>query len=104
MSSGAPEPLRVEPPREWERLELVVRRLLDDLDGWRRRALAAEARIRQLEATLAEVASGSLDPRALNDELESARAENLDLRRRLEAARAGVDKIMGRLEFLSEAQ
>lgn len=104
MSSGAPEPQRVEPPREWERLELVVRRLLDDLDGWRRRALAAESRVRQLEQTLKEVASGRLDPHALNAELESARAENRELRRRLEAARESVEKIMGRIEFMSEAQ
>lgn len=99
MSSGAPDSPRIEPPREWERLELVVRRLLDDMDGWRRRALAAETRVRQLEQTLKEVASGRLDPRALNAELDSARAENRELRRRLEAARESVQRIMGRIEF-----
>lgn len=101
MSSAGAEP-RVDPPAEWDRLELSVRRLLDDYDRWRERARAAENRIRELETALRDLAGGLLDPLALSARVDALQAENQELRVRLERARERVTTIMARLRFLEE--
>lgn len=89
-------------PREWDQLELVVRRLLDDFEQWKRRALAAEARVRDLEATLDEVTGGKVDPVALAQRVKTLEAENEALRERLSRAGEHVNRILSRLAFLEE--
>jgi hypothetical protein len=89
-------------PPEWDRLELGVRRLLDDHKGWRRRARAAEQRVKELEATLRDLTSGVLDPEALSARVQTLEEENRSLRQRVDLAREGVRKVLGRLQFLEE--
>lgn len=102
MSNGGADPRRPALPAEWDQLELAVRRLLEDYDQWRRRALAAEKRVENLEATLRDVTEGKVDPVALGKRIEVLEAENRKLRERLGRAGETVDRILARLQFLEE--
>lgn len=95
---------RAEPtlPPEVDRLELTVRRLMDEHGQWRRRAQRAERRVAELEAALKGVTSGEFDPLALGSQLEAAQRENQALRDRLDQARQTVDRITARLQFLED--
>ncbi len=99
VSSGGPKTARVTAPVEWDRLELAVRRLLDEYAACRRRAEAAERRVVELEAALHEVGVGAVDPFELHERIAALEAENASLRERLEQARAGVGRIVARLRF-----
>jgi chromosome segregation ATPase len=88
-------------PPEWDRLELGVRRLLDEHLSWQRRARQAEARLAELEATLASVADG-LDPVELSAEVARLDALNRELLERLDQARSHVNSILTRLQLLEE--
>lgn len=85
---------------EWDRLELAVRRLLEDYQLSRNRAGNAERRIAELEAALETLAGGGPDPIALRERLVDLEAENQELRERLGRARQEVERIMARLQFL----
>lgn len=102
MSNVEAEARQAVLPREWDQLELVVRRLLDDFEQWKRRALAAEARVRELEVALHEVTGGKVDPLALAERVETLEAENEALRQRLARAGEHVSRILSRLAFLEE--
>jgi chromosome segregation ATPase len=88
-------------PPEWDRLELGVRRLLDEHLSWQRRARQAEARLADLEATLASVSAG-LDPVELSAEVARLKALNQELHERLEQAKSHVSSILTRLQLLEE--
>ena len=77
-------------------LEDVLRHLTEELAGWRRRALSAEARV----ADAARLADGGDGPGRLK-ELEDT---NLVLEARLVTARTQVEEILGRLRFLEQQQ
>lgn len=102
MSNDAAERAIPPVPPEWERLELSVRRLLDDYETWRRRAREAEARIEELESTLTRVSSGSLDPVALGDRVKELESENVRLRGRIEAAAEHLRRTFARIQFIEE--
>jgi chromosome segregation ATPase len=103
VSSGVPEtdPLL---PAEWNHLELVVRRLLDQYAVVRRRAGTAERRLEQLERTVKELSAGELDPQALRGRVHALEAENRELAARLAEARERVERIQARLRFLEESR
>jgi len=92
------------PTAEWNGLELAVRRLIEARDSWRRRALAAEDRIHELEAALGEIAGGAVNPIELTAEVERLTAENRALRERLDAAQGRVRLILQRLQTLEETR
>ncbi len=98
-SAGRPRPGF---PTEWDALELAIRRLLDDHQTLRRRAAAAERRIRELEAALAQLGSGAVDPLALQARTQQLEAENEALRARLEQAADRVRRLLARANFLEE--
>lgn len=100
--SDAAEPAAV--PPEWDELELAVRRILDEFEQWRRRAVAAEKRVKQLETALQEFATGKVDPARMTSRVEELEREKRELTGRLERARGGVDRIMERLQFVEEAR
>lgn len=99
VSDGAREP-SVRRSDEWDRLELTVRRLLDDYDRCTERARTAERRLEELESTLKQVSSGGLDPVSLQARVDTLEAENRDLRGRLDQARERVARLLARLRFL----
>jgi hypothetical protein len=75
-------------------LEGLVRHLGDELSGFRRRALQAEARVRQLEEAGGVAAS--------LDRLAALERENADLRGRLESAAARTQALLDRVRFLRQ--
>ncbi|HET7586112.1 MAG TPA: hypothetical protein VFK13_14455 [Gemmatimonadaceae bacterium] len=96
-------------------LEQLVQAMADEMATLRRRAQAAEARLRQTELDFAQAhaaaATGAAAPagagkRARTDgaatkELER---ENAELRRRLSAARERTEQLLARLRFLRQQQ
>jgi hypothetical protein len=81
-------------------LEALVRHVGDELAGFRRRALLAEARIKEFDQAGA-VPSGqeSRDLQARVTELEH---ENAALRGRLEAATARTRQVLDRVRFIRQ--
>jgi hypothetical protein len=76
-------------------LEEVLHHLADELAAWRRRALTAEAKVAE-QPRLQGVGDG------MTLRLRELQEENEDLTRRLDAARAQLAEIVGRLGFLEE--
>jgi len=81
---------------QFAQLGRLVRRLGEELAGYRKRALSAEARLRTVEDEAARVA-GTSPQRVL--ELER---ENAELNRRLKAARTRTEKMLARVRFLKQ--
>jgi hypothetical protein len=78
-------------------LEQLVRHLGEELTGFRRRALQAEARLKAIDAAT----GGGPIPAERLTRLET---ENADLKRRLDLARAQVTQILERVRFVREQQ
>ena len=89
-------------PEEFERLESAVARLLEEGAGLRARAEMAERRAAELERTLRDLSSGSLDPLKLKSGLRKLEEENQELRRRMVAARDRIRRLVARFDFLRE--
>lgn len=89
-------------PEEYLRLESSVRRLLDEAAGYRARAKVAEQRAGELEHTLRDFSSGTLDPVKLKERLRTLEEENQDLRRRLVEAQDRIRRLIARFDFLRE--
>lgn len=89
------EPVELEAFRE---LQQLVRHLGDELSSFRRRALQAEARLRQLEGS-----EGPSDAPAPH-EVQALEAENARLRSRLEAATGRTQQMLDRVKFLRQQQ
>jgi hypothetical protein len=81
-------------------LETLVRHLGDELAGVRRRALVAEARVRELEAKEGRLANTS--PRELADRCAVLESENTALRGRLDAATARTRQMLDRVRFIRQ--
>jgi hypothetical protein len=101
-SNGAVDPAAREGAPDWVRLRAAVRRALEDVDAWQRRARAAEKRVEELESALREVSGGNLDPVALSEQLRACERENRLLQQRMAHARDSVERIQSRLQFLEE--
>ena len=92
-------------------LQQLVRHLVDELAGFRRRALQAEARLRQLESVAPSEAShvASADPGHVGHDhgaddgrLSELAAENAQLRARLEQATDRTRRMLDRVRFLRQ--
>jgi predicted nucleic acid-binding Zn-ribbon protein len=81
-------------------LEQLVRHLGDELAGFRRRALVAEARVRDLENEDSQ--PDVREQRALGDRLNQLEHENAILRGRLEAATARTKAMLERVRFIRQ--
>ena len=90
-----------ERPDLWalDELETLVRHLLDELAGWRRRAIKAEAELQELRTTAGATGGDVSKVRKRVAELE---AENQALRQRVDTARDRVRTLVGRLSFLEQ--
>ncbi len=87
----------------FDELRWLVRMLAEEIASFRRRALAAEARVRELEQ------AGAGPPQLVADEALTARAkalsdENAELRRRLAAASERTAQMLERLRFLRQQE
>lgn len=79
-------------------VETLARHLVEELGAWRRRCLRAEAELNDVRSRTGPVTGPGLsETRARAVELEQ---ENVELRRRLEAARERLGGLSARLAFL----
>ncbi|HTK47580.1 MAG TPA: hypothetical protein VL328_06315 [Gemmatimonadaceae bacterium] len=81
-------------------LEHLVRHLGDELAGFRRRALLAESRVRELESEDAE--PDVREQRALSERVSRLEEENSVLRARLESATARTRQMLERVRFIRQ--
>ena len=81
-------------------LETLVRHMGDELAGFRRRALLAEARIRELDQ--AGATNSEVPPRELQTRLNELEHENAALRGRLESATARAKQMLERVRFIRQ--
>ena len=81
-------------------LEQLVRHLGDELAGFRRRALVAEARVRELELEGSQ--PGVKEQRELGDQLTRLEHDNAVLRGRLDAATARTRAMLDRVRFIRQ--
>ena len=102
MSSDAAESDGTALPDEYGRLESAVRRLLDEVAGYRDRARVAEDRATELERTLRDLDTGALDPVEMRQGLRRMETENQELRQRLVAAQDRIRRLIARFDFLRE--
>lgn len=97
-------------------LRALVYRLADEVASFRRRALAAEARQRELEESLlahlpatepasaAEPEEGAVDAAALSVRVAELEVENAGLHERLERAGQRTRQLLERTRFLRQQQ
>jgi hypothetical protein len=83
-------------------LETVVRRLSEELAGFRRRALTAEARVRDLEEAGGEGGVSGAEVIALREQVGTLEAENALLRGRIDAAAGRTRQMLDRVHFLRQ--
>ena len=81
-------------------LEQLVRHLGDELAGFRRRALVAEARVRELEHVGSQ--PGVREQRELGHQLTRLEHDNAVLRGRLESATARTKAMLDRVRFIRQ--
>ncbi len=81
-------------------LEQLVRHLGDELAGFRRRALLAESRLRELETE--EAAPDVKQQRALDERVTELEHENAVLRGRLESATERTRQMLERVRFIRQ--
>jgi len=81
-------------------LETLVRHLGDELAGFRRRALVAEARVRELDGKGSHAAGQR--PRQLADRCAELEHENAALKGRLASATARAQQVLERVRFIRQ--
>jgi hypothetical protein len=80
-------------------LETLVRHLGDELAGFRRRALVAESRVRELETKGGKPAA---QQRQLADRCTELEHENAALKGRLDAATQRASQMLDRVRFIRQ--
>lgn len=101
-SDGAERSTNGALPEDFLRLEASVRQLLDQLAGYQARARVAEKKSAELEKTLQDMSSGTLDPMRLRHGVKKLEAENEELRRRMVDAQDRIRRLVDRFGFLRE--
>jgi hypothetical protein len=81
-------------------LEQLVRHLGDELAGFRRRALVAESRLRELEAE--DRTPDATEQLALDERVTALEHENAVLRARLDAATERTRQMLERVRFIRQ--
>jgi FtsZ-binding cell division protein ZapB len=89
-------------PEEYLRLERLVRKLADELAGYRARTELAERRSIELERALRDVDTGALDPLSLRERIQALEKENKALRSRMVRAQDRIRRLVARFDFLRE--
>jgi hypothetical protein len=84
----------------FQELEQLVRHLADELAGFRRRALLAESRVRELESE--ESQPDLRDQRELSERVGQLEEENSVLRSRLESATERTRQMLERVRFIRQ--
>ena len=112
MSAPAPDspgqPASDETAAAVAELRILVHRLADEVAAFRRRAIAAEGRLRELEARVGEqptappATEGAEVPAPSAEDLARLERENADLRERLALAADRTRQLLDRARFLRQ--
>ena len=86
----------------FEELQTVVRRLSEELAGFRRRALTAESRLRDLESVSEDGGVAPAEVITLREQVTALEQENAALRGRLDAAAGRTKQMLDRVHFLRQ--
>lgn len=86
----------------FQALEQAAGQALERLRVLHARAVEAEARSAELAELLKRFTADGSEPGRLLTRLGDLETENADLRRRLDAGREGVDRMLARLRFLED--
>ena len=110
-ASDAPPPSGDEAASAVAELRILVHRLADEVAAFRRRAIAAESRVRDLEAAApvhavppTGSAGGAVAPAADPDAVARLERENAELRERLGQAAERTRQLLDRARFLRQQQ
>ncbi len=87
--------------RALDDLEQLLQHLTEEVAGWRRRTLKAEAELQELR-TLGGKGAGP-DLKQARQRIAELESENAMLRQRVDGARVRVKSLAGRLSFLEQA-
>ncbi len=87
--------------RALDQLETVLRYVADELASWHARALKTESELKEAHGQARGAAPARLDPE-VRSRISDLEQENKQLRQRVEAARARVGELLGRLTFLED--
>ena len=79
-------------------LESLVHHLVEELASFRRRALRAEARLRELEGG----ASSNADEPLATERVAELERENADLKQLVDGAKTRVKSVLDRVHFLRQ--
>ena len=85
----------VRPEKAFAELQTLVRHLGDELASFRRRALQAEARVKEFET---KSSAGTVSPQRI----QKLEKENAELNKRLNAARTRTRQMVERVRFLRQ--
>jgi len=85
-----------------KRLTRAVTLALEEVERLKEEVARMNARSEAMEELLRGVTSGEGGPREMIEKLHIFQEENLDLRRRLDEGREGVDRLLARVKFLEE--
>jgi len=102
MESGSARKPSSNAAPELDRLESTVQRLLLAHDALKRRAEAAEARVRELERAVQDVSTGRVNPVDLAKDARRLEEQNADLRARIDQAQQAIRRLLTRLQFVEE--
>lgn len=91
-----PEPTEPADLKAFRELEQLVRNLSEELSAFRKRALAAEARLQAIAT------KGGGGDAAAEERVAQLEAENTKLRARLEEASDRTGKVLDRVRFLRQ--
>jgi hypothetical protein len=86
----------------FENLERLVRALGEELARFRKRALQAETRLKQLESAGTRGGAGGAGDLFTSDRVASLESENRELRERLDAAALRTRTMLDRVRFLRQ--
>lgn len=110
-ASDAPPPAGDEAASAVAELRILVHRLADEVAAFRRRAIAAESRVRELEAGAAVQAAAPVGPAGASagppadpDTVARLERENAELRERLGQAAERTRQLLDRARFLRQQQ
>jgi predicted RNase H-like nuclease (RuvC/YqgF family) len=97
---NGPQPERV----AFAALERAVGHTLDRLSSLNQHIAQAEGRSAELEELLRRFTSREISPGQILTRLRLLEEENIELRSRVDEARAGIDRLLAKIRFLEDQQ
>jgi hypothetical protein len=86
----------------FQELEKIVRRMSEELAAFRRRALTAEARLRDIDSVEGGGPPSSAELTELRKRVQELEADNETLRDRMETAAGKTKQMLDRIHFLRQ--